>query len=971
MGSIEEMPSTEMTSESRDVEMRDIEGEGHSNATEAVSKVKHTNGINDDAMQINHVSNGHMTPNNGETGASSPENRVDQPLPSVENDDAESSSTAAAEQNKTPERERPETIYHSSPVQPTRHQNSASVPAPTAAESIRLEKEIARLNEVLADTSAQAAQKVLKDKWRFFLFDTYDEAHISFILRAGFKNATASVIEKVLLDKSIFRELLLNVASKNSTFIEKVITNATASQLLRLAPERVLDEVLVERLKIEKVIANENVGVTVAKLLRFAPVRLIDELLAERLKTVSAKQLISWLARADRLGYKMDDIIDEDDESVVPRAGSFEADMAEVFEVEPAPIPTPVPAPAPGLTPQLASATRDPLLVEQEKNLGAQRLADAARSLKQKQPHQHPRPKPQSRPPPSPSLSCPACHTTLPTLSGYNYHVTRKPCQKNPPIMNAKWWCNNCLQTFTGKGGMDYHVMNGVCHCEDIARATSPSNQLLQEAASVAQHPSPPVPSQPQAPISSVPRPSFTPSQPAPTTSYATHASSAMSSQKPLPRPEVTIQRPPLHTPTSTPVSKPSPPVSTSSPGPRKQAPPSDVRQSPSELSAERLAALNQQLQDAEDRYQRQIREIPADATEEHRAARLVSLKNGIASKKSQIRRAHGVSLRLREKDKQARKAIEKTPSGKAAREQRLSMTSMASMTSTPPAAAPMSSFSPINTPPPTAPTPDYGLNSNPPPPSQDSRYNGPSQNPPQPSQASRYNGPSQNPPQPSQVSRYNLPSLLPPQRPHVSPYGPPPAVPSNASSYRPPPVNASDRVQNPYMPHDPNTLSHALERPRPSGFGVLRVQDLSKTAPTSNKRRRSQDDEGRPVPPRTMAIGTPNIDRILAEHNQAFEQARAQVVIGGRVEDATKRAQTASSATAPRDTSMTDVPRDPKSKNTLATAIMISSSSESDSDIPAEPKAKTTESESEAEERKRGSAGPRRGFMAKRGGKH
>ena len=127
MGSIQEMLSTEMTSESRDVEMRDIEGEGKSNATEAVSKVKHANGISDDATQTHHVSIGHMTPNNGEAGASTPENRVDQPLPSVENDDDESPSTAAAEQNKTPERERLETIYHSSPAQPTRHQNSASV----------------------------------------------------------------------------------------------------------------------------------------------------------------------------------------------------------------------------------------------------------------------------------------------------------------------------------------------------------------------------------------------------------------------------------------------------------------------------------------------------------------------------------------------------------------------------------------------------------------------------------------------------------------------------------------------------------------------------------------------------------------------------------------------------------------------------------------------------------------------------
>lgn len=526
------------------------------------------------------------------------------------------------------------------------------------------------------------------------------------------------------------------------------------------------------------------------------------------------------------------------------------------------------------------------------------------------------------------------------------------------------------MQTFTGKQGMDYHTLKGVCSGEDIARATSPSSQLRQEAASVAQQHPPPVPSQPQAAIPSIPRPSFTPTHP---TAYTTHASSAMPSQQPLPRPEVTIQRPPLHTPTSTPVSKPSPPVSTSTSGPRgKQAPSSDIRQSPSELSAERLAALNQELQDADDRYRQQISEIPADATEEQRTARLVSLKNANASRKSQIRKAHGVSLRLREKDKQARKALETTPSGKPAPEQRMSMTS------TPPAAAPVSSFSPSDAPPPTAPTPDHGRNSN----------------PPQPSQASRYNGPSQNPPQRSHVSPYSHPPTVPtnaPSRPSYSAAANAAHIAAN-SSYRPPPHNAAERVQSRYMAHDPNTLSHALERPRPSGFGVLRVQDLnSTTAPTSNKRRRSPDDEGRPAPPRTSAVSTPHIDRILAEHREASRRAQAQPIIGGRAEDATKRAQNASSATAERDTPMTDVPLDPKSKNTLATAIMISSSSESDSDIPAEPKAKTQptptpekakksespeqengkESTTESESEKRSAAGPRRGFMAKRGGKH
>jgi hypothetical protein len=368
--------------------------------------------------------------------------------------------------------------------------------------------------------------------------------------------------------------------------------------------------------------------------------------------------------------------------------------------------------------------------------------------------------------------------------------------------------------------------------------------------------------------------------------------------------------------------------------------------------------------------------------------------------------------LRLREKDKQARKALENPPSGKTAPEKRMSMTSMTSMTSTPPAATSAYSFSPINTPPPTGPSPDYGRNSNPPHPSQASRYNGPSQNPPHPSQASRYNDPSQNPPHRSHASPYNGPSQNPPQHSHVSPYSLPPTVPTNASSrpsyseatnaarvtanstYKPPPINASVRVQNPYMHHDPNTLSHALERPRPSGFGVLRMEDLkSTTASTSNKRRRGSDDVGRPVPPRTSAGPTPYISRVLSGQNQPSSQGQAQVAIGGRAEDATKRAQTASSATADAGTPMTDAPPAPKSTNTLATAIEISSSG-SESDIPAAPKAKpiptpekakknespapengkesTTESESNAEEPKRSSAGPRRGgFMAKRGGKN
>jgi hypothetical protein len=976
MGSIQEMPSTGMVLESRVVEKREGRVGPPLNATESRSKAEQTNGISD--QKSHHVSNGHLTPDSkrGDGASTSPEReqRGDQPLPSVEKDEDCSPSTAPAEheREKTLDGERRAAVY-SSQAQ-TRHQNSSSVPVSfqTPADSIKLEKEIARLNQVLAETSARAAQKVLHDKWRFFLFDQYDESHISFILRAGFKNANPTVTEKVLQDKSFFKERVLDIASRKPAVIEKVVTNVTAAQLLHDCPQRVLDEAL-----------------------------------AERLKTVSAKQLISWLARADRLGYKMDDIIDEDDESVIPRAES-DAEMAEVFEVEPAP--------------RFVSSYRDPLLTEQEKNLEAQHIeklkADAARQLHEQQQHQRLPPQPSNK------LSCPDCGVVFPTTSGYTYHTTKKPCKRIPPVLSSKWWCDNCIQGFTTKQGMDYHKLKGVCIAEDIAPATSPSNQLRREAASHAQHrPSPaqlPSQSQVQSHIPPIPRPSF-PNQPpqsesTPATSYGPSPHQEPSQSQEQSRTQVMIQRPPLHTPA------PASTHSVSTPGPRKQAPPSDVRQSPSELSAERLAALNRELQEADDRYQQQIDEIPLTYTEQERTARLVSLKNGNASRKSQIRKAHGVSLRLREKDKLARMAGGVSQAAKAASEHRpmTSITSQATPTSTPP----VSSFSPINTPPRTEPnSSNYGRPSNPLHPSHASRYNGPhSGDPPHPSQASRYNTPpvssnAELTSRPSYSAATNAAQLS--------------SASSPSSSYRPPPLNASVRVQSPYMAHDPNTLSHALDPPgpKPSGFGVLRVQDLaSNPAPPANnpnKRRRSPEDEGRPVSRRTSAGPSASSNYVapnLFDQKQLARQGQVQpqVVIGGHAADSTLKVQ-ASEPTAKRDTPMTDA-TPPKTTYTQATAIeILSSESESedlvtasrsnslhrdarqsvqpgshirqskepeenkevgddDKDMENEKRGEVTESEPsdhESESAKkhkhtRSTSGTgRKGFMAKRGGKH
>ena len=85
-------------------------------------------------------------------------------------------------------------------------------------------------------------------------------------------------------------------------------------------------------------------------------------------------------------------------------------------------------------------------------------------------------------------------------------------------------------------------------------------------------------------------------------------------------------------------------------------------RMSPSELSPVRLAELNQALSKQEAKYQAQVAAIDPSISPQERAARLQSLKNGHATKKSQIRKAFNVTLRMGDKDKAARSAVMTTP---------------------------------------------------------------------------------------------------------------------------------------------------------------------------------------------------------------------------------------------------------------------------------------------------------------------
>ncbi|KAK0121496.1 hypothetical protein ONS95_009790 [Cadophora gregata] len=777
---------------------------------------------------------------------------VDPEMPVVEAD--ESNSPATADEDMTsPAVEAPPQGNAALPK--SQRDPQTDVESPTASQTIKWDKQIARLNEVLAEISPEAAQKVLKDKWRLFLFENYDEAHIAFIIRAGLKNANAAIVERVLKDDGVFKDSLLKHAAKKPGFLDKILKNTPVETIADHIPEQAL-----------------------------------DYMIAERFKTVPGKTLIKWLATAERLGYKEDDILDEEDESVSPNVPSRDRSV-EVLDV--APIPTyqqptpqyhqPYPPQQPLYQPHLASSYKDPLLMEQERQaiLNTQQAqhvqAAIARSAQSAQASSNRRAPSSTILPPGPGsnfgpvaamtrqeqhvrvqaqptgpLICNNCHRSFLSgaFDGYTYHITKKVCEKIAPVGGYKWQCLNCLSGFTTKQGLDYHSLRRVCFGGGFAPPTpvpvstsvGPRTLPPPVSSGVSQLPrtaSTPILPPPRPPLYAPPPPSQAPQ------SHNPQVVASSQSARPIaqtPQPPVQIPRPPLATPRG--------------PGrPKKEEP---IRHSPSELTPEKRASLEKALQDAEAEAAQKISKIPSDLPADERQRRLTSINNANATKKSQIRRAHGVSLRMREKDKKARAAAGISPSATSRIQEFRASNS-------PAGSPPASSFSPIN------------------------------------GNTATYSGP----PQP-------------------------------ATAYRPPPPSAAKRVFNPMSSqpsgHDvPLTHARQQDTSTPSGFGVLKASTPSHITPTSyaassalatyqvnNKRKHGSQEP----------IGSQNGTPQLSMMEVSTEDAAAKFAKGYQKKLADReREDRERSKSKDKDTAMADVPNGEGSRNEAA--IDISSDSE------------------------------------------
>ena len=565
------------------------------------------------------------------------------------------------------------------PVSTSRTLSSASpapvpiVPQAVNPKAIKIEKEFARLKELIKDASPQALHKLVRQEWRAFLYTPLDEDHLTYILRACLKNATPIIVERGV------REILAN-PEFGQIMMNNALKQATTDALLDHLPTQSLIET------VDKALAHVNATALIHRL----PKNVLNEVVAHQLGILPANVLVNMLAKAGRLGYSVDDVIEEESELVLPPdpqdAPANQGNVSMMRGVQHNQT----------LQPLSQHAIKDPLLLEQEKNLEIQSQQQATVAQRYQDflvQHQRQEIERQNRserfsapgtaPSPAPASStasppqeipilgpCAICTFTSPTRGGQAYHAYKKPCQNALKQSGANGWaarCTNCDQTFTQSGGLAYHEANKVCSSGKYAISAA---------------------------LPTLQRPTFdtsrTPSQAVPAQDQP-----ACATDKQIPRPRL------LSIPQSS-----STPQAPQALDPQSviQAVDPNARVNPSHLSPEKKAEMDAKIEAEDLRYQNALVAIASNPEfdDEEKERRRTSQKNMNATKKSQIRKKFGASLRLRERDKMALKA---TALSSHVRGLSSSVPNAASSYSSPAVpirsnvSTPSSGFSPINVP--------------------------------------------------------------------------------------------------------------------------------------------------------------------------------------------------------------------------------------------------------------------------------
>ncbi|KAL0936082.1 uncharacterized protein CTRU02_208297 [Colletotrichum truncatum] len=436
-----------------------------------------------------------------------------------------------------------------------------------SAQSRRFADDYTKVCALINESDPDAIRRAIRDNFEKCLLGS--QYHMIFMLTIGLHRADEGVLQRLVRD---FGQRLVSIGKR---------------ELIDWMNQADLDEMA------ERILAKASNA-------------FLDKALVTRLQTIEARRLVNALARAERLGYDTDDIV-ESDEYVIPTApGSASA------------------------TPPIPSTH-----------------FVTATAHQQAAPHSHPSPSVSGQVGDLQNPQCTFCHRIFGAASAWGHvcsssllrdsflaqdmfanssqHLKQKVCLKPPAtIGNSEQIlaCPHCGQSFGGVAGIQYHMLSKVCGdfgeiTKEMVAAVKPMPRTAWRAGSVNELNRPTKRSAPD--------------------STPVYISSSNNSPAPREMPSSMLQ-----TPKAVPSSM---NTARSEDLPLGTPRPKDM----SHLTAHQIESLMGDLRRAEEDFKAKIDKAQASGESEDKIAkRLTSLRNSYACKQSTIRKKYGIKLRER-----------------------------------------------------------------------------------------------------------------------------------------------------------------------------------------------------------------------------------------------------------------------------------------------------------------------------------
>ncbi|KAH6976830.1 hypothetical protein EDB80DRAFT_738783 [Ilyonectria destructans] len=284
--------------------------------------------------------------------------------------------------------------------------------SPTATNSVQVSPEYHNLENMISAASPETVRQVIRDRWEKALLGS--QYHVAFLLNATIHQANAETLSRAVKD---FGSKMVKVSK------EHIVRHLSAEDF---------DEVA------DLILAKVSPG-------------FLDKALARRFETIPARQLVNTLARAERLGYDAQDIVNE--ERVMPSLHSL---VVPSLPLKPVPSQATPSQPMARQNVTLQPGSKEPVATQ----LAAPQGAAGAPTFTS------------SKPKPGGIVHC-VCGWPCSSTKAQEYHWKKSACHKFEETDEVgKDLCPHCGCRFISGNGLAYHQKVNVCgaYTEEQAR---------------------------------------------------------------------------------------------------------------------------------------------------------------------------------------------------------------------------------------------------------------------------------------------------------------------------------------------------------------------------------------------------------------------------------------------------------------------------------------------------------------------